>query len=74
MVWRDIDEPTLAQAFDAWGKGVQQLDIPPQAVWSKLPGVTPREAERWQEVAAQYPREADLIAQALTRQADGDFT
>lgn len=66
--WRDIDEPTLSQAFDAWGKGAQQLNIPTRAIWEKLPGVTPREAARWAEIADKYPSEVTALVSALSRQ------
>lgn len=67
-MWKDIDDPTLAQAFDAWGKGAQQLQIPPRAIWGKLPGVSPQEAKWWEELADQYPTEMTAIAEALRRQ------
>ena len=70
VTWRDIDEPTLAQAFDAWGKGATQLGIPVRAIWEKLPGVSPREAARWAEFAARYPSEMEALAAAISRQGE----
>jgi len=45
--WQDRSVRSLAQAMDAWGKGVTMLDIPAEMTWSKIPGVTQGEVQRW---------------------------
>ncbi len=38
--WQDRSSRSLAQAMDAWSKGVPGLEIPVEAAWERLPGVT----------------------------------
>lgn len=58
-IWRDPSTPTLASEADAWVKLAAGLGIPPRALWSKIPGVTQTEADRWVALA-----EADRVAVA----------
>lgn len=51
MRWRDMNENTMATIVDALGKGVQMLQIPPRAAWSRFPGVSDSELARWDEMA-----------------------
>jgi hypothetical protein len=63
--WRDTTPRSLAQLFDAWGKGVQMMGIPPKAAWRHLP-ITDQEYERWVQLA----EEASAIT-ALDRLVNG---
>lgn len=47
VVWRDTTPRSLAQVADALGKLAVQLEIPPEALWEKIPGVTQQDIERW---------------------------
>lgn len=57
VVWRDTESRSLAQIADALGKMAQMLQIPPRALWERIPGVTDQDLQRWEELA----READAM-------------
>lgn len=40
VLWSDIGSRSLAQAADSLGKMADQLEIPAQALWSRIPGWT----------------------------------
>lgn len=68
VVWRDTSTRALAQTVDALGKLTQMLQVPPQELWERVPGVTQTDVKRWKETATQ----ADSIGQLnqiLERQA-----
>lgn len=65
VIWRDTTPRSLAQLFDAWGKGVQMLGVPAQGAWEHLP-VSDQERQRWRAMA----QERDAIA-ALDRLVNG---
>jgi len=62
-VWRDPATPTTAAAADALAKLKDSLEIPAQALWEKVPGVTQEEVRRW-KAAAEAERNAEARAQA----------
>lgn len=66
--WRDREARSLASVVDALGKMAQMLQVPPQALWDRIPGTTDAEVERWK---AEYssPDSMALLAEAMTRQA-----
>lgn len=59
VVWRDTSTRALAQTVDALGKLTQMLQVPPQELWEKIPGVTQTDVARWKNTAEQ----ADSIGQ-----------
>lgn len=59
VVWRDTSSRALAATVDALGKLSQMLNVPPQELWEKIPGVTQTDVARWKATAA----EADAVAQ-----------
>lgn len=50
VAWRDMTSRAMSQVVDALGKGAQMMNIPPQALWSRFPGVTGGELRRWEEM------------------------
>ena len=50
--WRDMEARSLAQTVDALGKMRQMLDVPREALWEKIPGVTQQDAAHWRQLAA----------------------
>ena len=70
--WRDTEARSLSQAADALGKLSQSLGVPAQLLWQRIPGVSPAEAQEWQEYANAHPSELEAYARALT--ADGEGT
>ena len=63
VIWRDPESRSLAQYADALGKIAAQLEVPPQVLWEKLPGVTQTDVERWR-IEADAAMIADARAQA----------
>lgn len=47
VVWDDVEDRSLAQTADAFGKLAQMLEVPPQVLWPKIPGVEQSELEEW---------------------------
>ena len=68
VLWRDMEQRSLAQAADALGKLREQLMIPARGLWARVPGATKNELDEWERIA----REDDLerqFAEALHRAA-----
>lgn len=62
VVWRDTTPRSLAQVADALGKLAQQLEVPPEALWEKIPGVTDTDIKRWKAMA----KESDTFGELAT--------
>lgn len=56
--WRDTTPRSLAQVADALGKLAQQLGIPPEALWERVPDVTDQDLAEWKKMA----KESDSFA------------
>lgn len=71
VTWRDMQPKTMAQVVDALGKAVQMLEVPPQAVWHLIPGVSKTDVDEWQAQAtvqqARSARQAIATAAAAAR-------
>jgi hypothetical protein len=57
--WKDLNTASLAQVVDALGKMASTLGVPPEALWSKIPGFTDQDIIR----AKRGVTQADLMAQ-----------
>lgn len=53
--WRDADGYNLAAQVDALGKMAQMLQVPTEALWERVPGVTEQDLQRWRELATVDP-------------------
>lgn len=53
VTWQDMHIRSLAQAVDALGKAAQMLGVPPQALWSRIPGVEKADVDEWKALAAE---------------------
>lgn len=53
VTWEDTSIQSLASAADALGKMATMLGVPPQALWSRIPGVTKTDVEEWKLIAEQ---------------------
>ena len=62
--WRDTEPRSIAQQVDALGKMAQMLQIPPSALWERVPGATGADLQLWRMEAAK----ARLNAVRLNRQ------
>ncbi|ADD43872.1 phage portal protein [Stackebrandtia nassauensis] len=63
--WRDMEGRSLAQIADALGKLAQTLEVPVEALWPRIPGVTQTDIEAWQRMRA-----TDRAADPLSKLAD----
>lgn len=64
--WRDADGTNLAATVDALGKMTQMLNVPAEALWEKVPGITEQDIQRWKELAAVDP--LDALTEEIRRQ------
>lgn len=58
-VWRDTSARAFGAVIDGLGKVAQMLNVPPEMLWDRIPGVTRQDVERWRARAA----EGDSIGQ-----------
>lgn len=66
VIWRDMEQRSLAQSADALGKLKEQLNIPDRGLWGRVPGVTAGELAYWEDLAEEQNSQLQL-AQALNR-------
>ncbi|QPB09763.1 portal protein [Streptomyces phage Shady] len=62
VVWRDTGSRSLAQTADAYGKLVQMVSVPAEALWDKLPGFTQTDVDRFRELKDKADAKAEEIA------------
>lgn len=67
IVWRDTESRSLAQTVDALGKLTQMLQVPPEELWEKVPGVTKQDVDRWRAAAETADPMRQLTAVTLGR-------
>lgn len=48
--WRDTEARSLASTVDALGKIAQMLQVPVEALWEKIPGVTDQDVTYWKSI------------------------
>jgi hypothetical protein len=53
VTWQDTEIRSLSQAADALGKIADQLGVPVQALWPRIPGVTKLDVDEWERMARQ---------------------
>jgi hypothetical protein len=69
VVWRNTEPRSIAQQVDALGKLATMLQIPVQALWEEVPGVTGGTLERWRTEAAR--QRFDLARRSLAERVAG---
>jgi hypothetical protein len=69
VVWRDIDAHSLAAVADALGKISQQLGVPGEALWERVPGVTQTDVERWKVIAERGGALEDMMRQLVANES-----
>lgn len=62
VVWRDTSARTFAATVDGLGKLATMLGVPAPELWTRIPGVTQQDVERWQAAAQQGGAFAQLQA------------
>jgi hypothetical protein len=73
VVWKDTSARAFGAMIDGLGKVAQMLQVPPQALWDRIPGATRQDVVRWQQMA----KEGDSLGQLtnlLNSQAAGTPT
>lgn len=55
VLWRDMEQRSLAQSADALGKLAEALGIPKEGLWPRVPGTTSTEIRHWQTLKEQEP-------------------
>ena len=65
VIWRDMENRSLAQSADALGKMADNLGIPKRGLWPRVPQVTANELEMWENLADEDPEIA--MAQSMAR-------
>lgn len=67
VAWRDTGARAFAATVDALGKLSQMLGVPAPELWSRVPGTTADEIERWR-AAAERPGVLEQLAVMLAAQ------
>jgi len=65
--WRDTSARAFAATVDGLGKIAQMLQVPPQELWERIPGVTKKDIEAW-KAAAEQGNSFDALTAILDRQ------
>jgi hypothetical protein len=60
--WRDMESRSVSQVADALGKLAQQLQVPVEMLWEKVPGWTDQDVERAKTLSAQGDALAGLTS------------
>lgn len=68
VVWRDMGGQKISQVSDALGKLSQNLGVPVEGLWPRVPGVTDNELATWKRLKDEQDAELQL-AQARERRA-----
>ena len=68
MEWENVEAQALSGIADALSK-LKDLDIPLEALWEMIPGVSKRKIEQWKTWAKANPSRDQLMASILARQA-----
>ncbi|MFK0290332.1 phage portal protein [Streptomyces sp. NPDC090442] len=71
IIWRDTEARSISQVADAYGKLVQQLGVPAEALWERIPGVTSFDVAKWRKMRDEQSS-VDMAAMLLTGQHTSD--
>lgn len=67
--WEDVEDRSLAQTADAFGKLAQMLEVPPEVLWGRIPGVSQSDVLEWKRIHEEL-RRREVETEALTLQGD----
>jgi hypothetical protein len=70
VVWRDTSARAFGAIVDGLGKLAAQLQIPPEALWERIPGATLQDVRRWKKMRDEGDVMAGLTGM-LDKQAAG---
>lgn len=66
--WAEFSDQTMSQAVDALGKAAQMLNVPPEVLWERIPGVDLTTVKGWLAHAKDNPSPERIQAEAVARQ------
>lgn len=61
--WRDTEARSLSQTVDALGKIAQMLQVPVEALWEKIPGVTETDVSYWKSIRDETDLLGGIVAE-----------
>lgn len=61
--WRDTEARSLSQTVDALGKIAQMLQVPVEALWEKIPGVTDTDVSYWKSIRDETDLLGGIVAE-----------
>ncbi|QGZ17301.1 portal protein [Arthrobacter phage Powerpuff] len=61
--WRDTEARSLSQTVDALGKIAQMLQVPVEALWEKIPGVTETDVTYWKSIRDETDLLGGIVAE-----------
>lgn len=61
--WRDTEARSLASTVDALGKIAQMLQVPVEALWEKIPGVTEQDVAYWKSIKDETDLLGGIVAE-----------
>lgn len=61
--WRDTEARSLAATVDALGKVAQMLQVPVEALWEQIPGVTDQDIAYWKVLREQADPLGSLVSE-----------
>jgi hypothetical protein len=64
VIWKDPETQNFSALADALGKMAVNLGVPREALWERIPGVTPQTIKRWRRMALEQAIEDALRAPA----------
>ncbi|MDK8896933.1 phage portal protein [Corynebacterium sp. MSK004] len=63
--WEDVEDRSLAQTADAFGKLAQMLEVPPEVLWGRIPGVSQSDVIEWKRLHDEQKR-LEMQIEAMT--------
>jgi hypothetical protein len=67
--WRDTEARSLSQTVDALGKIAQMLQVPVEALWEKIPGVTEQDVSYWKSIRDETDLLGGIVAEMQRQSA-----
>ncbi|WNN93959.1 portal protein [Arthrobacter phage Nitro] len=61
--WRDTEARSLSQTVDALGKIAQMLQVPVEALWEKIPGITETDVAYWKSIRDETDLLGGIVAE-----------
>lgn len=71
--WRDTEARSLSATVDALGKVAQMLQVPVEALWEKIPGVTDQDVLYWKSLREATDPVGEILGE-LQKQGDTSST